>query len=187
MVSSSGTLMSSLESSFTISAVGSSRNSWFWMTSRKCSWNIENTVEADKYQSLTEQRVCVSLCVYDYQMSQGQREKNNDPKRAVTANLEIWIFHFKHNWWIEDCTVYFSPTKRGNYHRFHFAYKPNYLPRLQSNLAQDFIFFRKYHKPITYVAANPLWLYEWGTHCTPVLPSQCGCRYNFWSSSLLPS
>lgn len=38
MVSSSGTLMSSLESSLTISAVGSSRNSWFWMTSRKCSW-----------------------------------------------------------------------------------------------------------------------------------------------------
>lgn len=43
IVSSSGTLMSSLESSLTISAVGSSRNSWFWMTSRKCSWNTEET------------------------------------------------------------------------------------------------------------------------------------------------
>lgn len=41
MVSSSGTLMSSLESSLTISAVGSSRNSWFWMTSRKCSWRMD--------------------------------------------------------------------------------------------------------------------------------------------------
>lgn len=41
MVSSSGTLMSSLESSLTISAVGSSRNSWFWMTSRKCSWRAD--------------------------------------------------------------------------------------------------------------------------------------------------
>lgn len=33
--------MSSLESSLTISVVGSSRNSWFWMTSKKCSWHTD--------------------------------------------------------------------------------------------------------------------------------------------------
>lgn len=101
MVSSSGTLMSSLESSLTMSAVGSSKNSWFWMTSRKCSWNTDETWLRQiiiGYQP-TGMDWCTDyagLCCYIYedQITQGQKsdKKKVDKKHQKTIDDEIFFW-----------------------------------------------------------------------------------------------